>query len=559
MDAVFLKLFNMSITASWLILAVFVLRLLLKKASKKVYYILWALVAIRLCCPVSFVSVFSLIPSSETLNPDLIYSDTPSISSGISVLNSTVNPVLSQALAPGNASSTNPMHNIITIASILWIMGILILLTYEAISYLNLRRKVSAAMYLQDHLWLCDEIQTPFILGILSPRIYLPSYLDNVQRTHAIAHENAHLAHHDHWWKPIGFLLLSIHWFNPLCWIAYLLLCKDIELACDERVIKDFDLNEKKAYSNSLLSCSISHRMIESCPLSFGDVGVKERVKHVLNYKKPAFWIMILAAISCAGLILFLMTNPRKSSNSSSQSGPACVDTIPAPIGLTDEPKVMKYTHQTAIEWETPSILLTEGDHTFTFVYSLFSSYIAYGTYELTDTTLTLRTKDGLYVYVFQVDGTTLIFDAANSSSIPQYRYSSDGNPQSPVPDQAVFTLQNEPAAFNISNYDAYGSTTEDIDHDGIEETCSLGYGPTSGVFSFTITASVDDVIEYQTVFLSDFYYLSFDQDEDGNLVVCAKSTKNGPVSHMFDVSVEDDQIVLTENSEPLKTLQPYQ
>jgi beta-lactamase regulating signal transducer with metallopeptidase domain len=310
MDAAFLKLLNMNIAASWLILAVLVLRFLLKKAPKWLPCILWAVVAIRLICPFSFESGLSLIPSAETISLDILYAQVPVIHSGIPALNNVVNPVITNSFAPTLAASINPLQVWTYIASYVWLLGISAMLIYATVSFLRLRKKVGASINIRDNLWICDDIKTPFILGIISPRIYLPSAMDEAQQAYVIAHETAHLQRRDHWWKPLGFLLLTVYWLNPLLWLAYILLCRDIEIACDERVVREMDLEDKKAYSDALLSCSLPRHMVVACPLAFGEVGVKERIKTVLNYKKPAFWIIVVAVITCIVTAVCFLTNP---------------------------------------------------------------------------------------------------------------------------------------------------------------------------------------------------------------------------------------------------------
>lgn len=312
MEALFLKLLNMSIAASWLVLAVMILRLVLKKAPKWVSCILWAMVAIRLICPFFMESVLSLIPSAETVPQDIMYAQEPKIHSGVSILNSTVNPVLSESLAPAVGDSVNPVQIVTYIATILWLVGLVVMVLYAMVSYLRIRRKVAASMLLRDNLYICDYIETPFILGVITPRIYIPTTLEEDKVEYVIAHEKAHLKRHDHWWKPLGFVLLTIYWFHPLIWIAYVLLCRDIELACDERVIKKLGEADKKSYSAALLSCSVSHKMITACPLAFGEVGVKERVRTVLNYQKPAFWVVMVAVAACIVVAICFLTNPKK-------------------------------------------------------------------------------------------------------------------------------------------------------------------------------------------------------------------------------------------------------
>lgn len=310
MDAVFLKLFNMSITASWLILAVIIIRFVFKKAPKWVNCALWALVAVRLVCPFSFESVFSLVPSMETVPENIGYSDLPSINSGISAVNQAINPVISQNFAPDVTESVNPMQVITSVSSVVWIVGVAVLLIYSLVSYIQIRKKVKISMPLSGNVLLCDGISSPFILGIIKPKVYLPSAMPEEQRQYVIAHEKAHLKRRDHWWKPLGFLILTVYWFNPLIWVAYILLCRDIELACDERVIKAMGEESKKSYSEALLSCSIPRKMIAACPVAFGEVGVKDRIKNVLNYKKPAFWVIIAAVVISVIAAVCFMTNP---------------------------------------------------------------------------------------------------------------------------------------------------------------------------------------------------------------------------------------------------------
>lgn len=311
MEAVFIKVLNMSISAGWLILAVMLLRLLLKKAPKWISVVLWGLVGLRLVFPFSLQSVLSLIPSAEVISPSIGYAQHPEINSGVSVLDNAVNPTLGTSLAATPMNSVNPMQIVLYLGGLVWVGGIVILLLYGLISYLRLRRKVTEAIPYEKNTWLCDQVKTPFILGVFRPRIYLPSGLNEKETAYVLAHERAHLKRKDHLWKPLGFLLLTVYWFNPLVWVAYILLCRDIEAACDEKVISDMAMAEKKAYANALVSCSMQRRLILACPLAFGEVGVKERVKGVLNYRKPAFWIIVAALIACAVIAVCFLTNPK--------------------------------------------------------------------------------------------------------------------------------------------------------------------------------------------------------------------------------------------------------
>ena len=312
MSDLFLNILNMSIAASWLILAVVLLRFLLKKAPKWIIVLLWGIVALRLAVPFSFESALSLIPSAETFNAHNIQYETPAISSGIPAVNNAVNPVLGETFAPNSVGSINPLYIWTLVVSAIWLVGIAAMLLYAVISYVRVRQSVAERVPYEGNIFLCDHVKSPFILGLVRPKIYLPSSMDEAAMGPVIAHEKAHLARRDHWWKPLGFLILTVHWFNPLCWIAYVLLCRDIELACDEKVIRQMDLNGKKQYSTALLEFSTGRRLVTICPLAFGEVGVKERVKNVLNYKKPAFWLIVVAIIACGVVTVCFATNPKQ-------------------------------------------------------------------------------------------------------------------------------------------------------------------------------------------------------------------------------------------------------
>lgn len=367
MERVFLTIFGMSIIASLLAVAVLALRLLLRKAPKALFCILWGFVAIRLIFPVSLESPFSLIPTklaasdsmldrvdfsqANDLSPEEAAYGLPQGNVSVSeaepltadVLNAlvaekTADSVFvpdtsSEALSASTEASVQAPENTLIVpvpvadpavseenasflkalslfASVLWPLGIAVMLLYAGISFLRIRRKTKEAVHLKDNIWLCDRVASPFILGMFRPRIILPSTISPEEAEHVIAHEQAHLKRFDHFWKPFGFGLLSVYWFNPVLWIAYIFLCKDIELACDERVIRNMNTEEIKSYSSTLLNYSISRRMISVCPLAFGEVHVKKRIKNVLHYKRPAFWVILLAVVSCITVGLCFLTNP---------------------------------------------------------------------------------------------------------------------------------------------------------------------------------------------------------------------------------------------------------
>lgn len=310
MDAVFLKLLNMSLAASWVVLAVVLLRQLLKKAPKWINCLLWALVAVRLVCPFSLESALSLIPSAEPLPQDIIYGRSFDINTGIDFVDVPLNDYLSDRYYEGVTVPADNGSYIMTVLACLWLVGMAAMTAYAIVSYLRLRKKVDACIRVSDNVRICDYIETPFILGIRKPVIYLPTSMEPDAAEYVLAHERAHLKRRDHWWKPIGFLLLTVHWFNPLMWLAYILLCRDIELACDEKVIRDMNGEQKRSYSEALLNCSMPRYLIAACPLAFGEVGVKERVKSVLNYKKPAFWLVLAAVLVCIAVAVCFLTDP---------------------------------------------------------------------------------------------------------------------------------------------------------------------------------------------------------------------------------------------------------
>ena len=315
MNELFLKIINMSISASWLVLVVLILRFVLKKAPKWVNILLWGIVAIRLICPFSFESALSLIPSAETFPEKVISGPSFDVQTGITLVDNRINDYLGDRYFEGVTVPANNGNNIMTILTIVWTIGILLLVAYTVISYWRLRRKVDTAVRYKDNIFQSENVKSPFVLGIIKPRIYLPFNMNGQDLEHVVAHEQAHIHRKDHWWKPFGFLLLTIHWFNPLVWLAYVLLCRDIELACDERVIKELGNEQRADYTQALVACSVNRRMIAACPLAFGEVGVKDRVKSVMNYKKPAFWGVVLAVIVCVFVAVCFLTNPVTKNN----------------------------------------------------------------------------------------------------------------------------------------------------------------------------------------------------------------------------------------------------
>lgn len=310
MSEFFLMILNMSISASWLVLAVLILRLLLKKAPKWVSVVLWGIVGIRLICPFSIESALSLIPSTQTVSPEIMTDWTPEISTGIAPLDSIVNPIISASFAPDPAASANPLQILIPVGANIWVLVGAMMLIYLLVSYWHLRRKVATAIRYNGQIYQSENVSAPFVLGVVKPRIYIPFGMRLQDLGYVVAHEQAHIRRKDHLWKLLGFLLLTVHWFNPLMWVGYILLSRDIELSCDESVIKTLDDDQRADYTQALVSCSIRRHLVTACPLAFGEVGVKERVRSVMNYKKPAFWSVVLALIVCVCAAVCFLTDP---------------------------------------------------------------------------------------------------------------------------------------------------------------------------------------------------------------------------------------------------------
>ena len=312
MTDIFLGFLNRSLAAGILILAVVLVRLVFKKAPRWLLCALWALAAVRLVCPVSIESVLSLIPSAEPVQPEIIVSAQPAITSGIPAVDVIVNPPLAAAFTPSPAQSANPLQIWTFLAACVWLAGIAALLLYAAVSALRLRLRVRTAVRLEQNVYQSEFVSSPFILGVIRPRIYLPFGLEAGAQAMVLAHERAHLRRGDQLWKPLGYLILAAYWFNPLCWLAYILFCRDIEAACDEKVVRELGEGCKAAYSRALLACSAPKKLITACPLAFGETGVKSRIKSVLNYKKPAFWLVLAAVLASVAVAVCFLTDPKR-------------------------------------------------------------------------------------------------------------------------------------------------------------------------------------------------------------------------------------------------------
>ena len=311
MSDIFLKLLNMSLAASWLIAAVIILRLIARKTPRWIICLLWGLVAIRLVCPFSIESPFGLVSSDEVITKNILSESHHklNITTGVKTLDAVVNEYLGDTYHEGTSVVYDYGNILMSKLSVIWICGVFGLLLYVIIMNLRLRGHLKEAVLLKEKIYLCDYVRSPFIFGFFSPYIYLPSGIDESDIEYVIAHEKAHLQRKDHIWKMTAFLILAIYWFNPLSWVAFILFCRDIELACDEKVIKNMSAAEKKEYSESLLSCSFKKRIAIVYPLAFGEVGVKQRVKSILSYKKPTFAVLFLSFLGFIVIGICFLTN----------------------------------------------------------------------------------------------------------------------------------------------------------------------------------------------------------------------------------------------------------
>ena len=336
MGTLFIKVIEISVVSSFLMLAVILIRFMLGKAPKWFMGVLWAIVALRLVFPLQIESKIGFMPDVGSKIESFILYDTTSADGASEVVNHNYEPNIEDEVtyvfesddslvsesdevvkdylpnekvivATDQGMGTNTIiwrRDLFIRLQMSWIFGILIILTYAVFSYISIRKKTSASIKHDSErdVFICDEIDTPFILGVFKPIIYLPSGLDDETTRNVLAHEKAHIKRLDYLRKQFGFLILAVHWFNPLVWVSYALFCKDIELACDERVIRHMSLDEKKSYANSLLLCSTHKRLVLVYPLAFGEVGVETRVKQVFNYRKPTFWLIMILIVVCAGL-----------------------------------------------------------------------------------------------------------------------------------------------------------------------------------------------------------------------------------------------------------------
>ena len=353
MDSLFITILNNAIVASWLIAAIILLRLVFKKVPKWVHCMLWILVAVKLLLPINIETPFGFLPKTKPIPEKITVAEVPTVDTGISGIDESINFTLAKNMSRDNIEyvTVTPMGVYMYIASLIWLTGIIIMLAYFIISFLVIRHKVSASIRTASNTYECDEIVSPFILGLISPKIYLPSGLDARVKECVIAHEKVHISRRDYLWKPLGFVILAIYWFNPLCWISYILLCRDIEYACDEKTTKDKEDSWRADYCQALLDCSVQKKMITACPVAFGEVSVKNRIKKVLDYKKPAFWFVAIAIVACLCIAVCFMTSSDRPGIF--ESTEVAVELEPVSVSVDEISEDNKTTDEKAVDEET--------------------------------------------------------------------------------------------------------------------------------------------------------------------------------------------------------------
>lgn len=411
LERLFIQIVNMSITGSIVILAVILARLALKRAPRAISYALWAVVLLRLTCPFTLPGAWSLPVSPSPISPDIVHIETSQTAQGSALANDLMQDALPSGVA---GADTSPLQTGLYIAQFVWLGGIAAMAVYSAVSLIRLRRRLVGAVRMRSNIYLADHIETPFVLGLIRPKIYLPSTLGAREQTYVIAHEQAHIRRLDPAVKVAAFAVLAVHWFNPLVWAAFVLCTRDMEASCDERVLRHADANARAEYSASLLSLAAGRRIIAGTPLAFGEGSVKGRVRNVLNYRRPALWLTLVAVVAAALLGVWLLSGP--SSSESLRAG--------------------YYTYETP-DSQNPTVLSLQPDQEFTLSSPMPSSYSTYGAYQQEGSRLICRTQDQRFTYVFKIKGERLTFLARESSEMQD----TDG---SPVPDGAVFAYDGD-------------------------------------------------------------------------------------------------------------------
>ncbi len=585
MAELFLRFVNVSISACWIVLAAVFFRFIFKSAPKWISVVMWGVVALRLVLPFSIKSELSILPSAETVSPKIMYTTHPTITSGIPFVNTYVNPVISDTFAPTELTDAKPLQSLIPTLAIIWVVGTGAMLIYMLGSYLYIRRKMNSAVKLYKNVWQSENVKTPFVLGVFRPRIYIPFGMDEKAMTAVINHENAHIKRLDHVIKPVAFILLSLYWFNPVMWVAYVLLCRDIEYACDERVIKSLDEEQRADYSEVMLALSAPRKMITACPIAFGEVGVKERVKRVLSYKKPFIWIIIAALVACAVTAVVLLTDPKDPSDDPTwpaledmienytpeqamADGCVVVDGGNLLYGMDIWADFFNKTHGGVPAKVRVYQEYTSQDSTYYVKEISFDGEkFRCKHYDLTGDTQELFLFDKEYDYLIKsyyiindFIGEYYILSDNKDANIQDYMahilsstYTSD-YPEIKI----IFSRFVDSENFSEA---LYGVAYADIDGDGKAEELRMGPGPTSGVMSFAIRGYSGTRIRYINCFvINGNNYPEFIIDADGKTKVKITYEKLRFESetdtfvvlseevHIYDISVKKGKIILSEN-----------
>jgi len=428
MTELFIKLVNMSLGASILIAAVLLLRVLLRRAPRWTVCLMWAIVAVRLILPFSLESAFSLIPEREPIPADIIYTKAEIDKTEAFVMPpyGAVDGGYPVMVVDRETVNTLPM-----VLSHIWLTGAVLMLVYATVSYIRLKLRMRTAVMAECGIMQSENVDSPFVLGMFRPVVYLPFGIDDSDMTHVIAHERAHIRRGDHLWKPLGFLFLSVYWFNPLIWIAYMLLCRDIEAACDEAVISGMDADGRREYSDSLLKCAVHRRTITACPIAFGEMGVKARIKGIMNYKRPAFWVIIAALVACVVVAVCFLTDPKEDAN-----------TVESAELTEASGSDLLYQYTASGNDMSPGFILDTDNGTFIFSNDPAISFVHTGTYQMKGNELILISDNSEMRLIFRKNDSGYVYDGKRSTGIPQSWFYD--KVASYVPDGALFEAVTE-------------------------------------------------------------------------------------------------------------------
>lgn len=540
MPELFITILNMSISASYVALAVMLLRALFRKAPKSITMILWAILALRLVSPYIPELGISLIPSAEVVSPGIMTDELPAISTGFLAVNNLVNPIISETLAPSPSYTVAPLELVAWIASAVWLLGIIALLAYLVISSVKLRLALREAVLHSDGVFLSDRINSPFLFGFPKPRIYLPIGMDPRHVDAVIAHERAHISRADHITKPIAFLILTVHWFNPLVWLSFILFCRDVELASDERVIRMLDRQSRADYAEALIYSAKPVGILAPTPVAFGECAVSRRVKQVLSYRKPRALLSVIAIVSCIFLAACSLTNPTTNAPD-----------LKADFDIYTEHLKGRYP-------EFFSVDKTDGLTVYIAQYgkNAYSCYLASANDPqdnislMTKRTATVPEMRSILTYlgVGREDVSVAPYYLYHSSYVPNIEYTGAEEYREYLEER--FWSAPERLEFDL----ILDTATFDVDGDGRDEVCSLRHGNTSGIFTFILEAREvgSGETKYKNVFISRTYTLSFYKGEFGETRILAITADTLNTPHLFDISVVDGNFRLTENGIPI-------